>query len=261
MAGKQKNFQGLVLKKTKLGESDLIITFLAQDGSRVQGVAKGARKPQSSFSARLELFSSVEVFCSETKGLPIIQEVRLQCSYEHLRVDYDLMACASAVAEFLYKAVQEDLPVQRLYDCVAMYFSVLQECPLQLAPALTAAALLKCFALLGLRPSFTHCVACEDEAVSSCEEQLAFSYVEGGVLCDSCKSFQDYVSYDKQSLLWLHALLMSTFRDIAALKVPMGASYFGLQLCQEWGRQHLGVNVKSIPILLTTFGYDLKESE
>ena len=44
--------RALVLRRTKLGESDLILTLLAADGSLAKAVAKGARKPTSSFAAR-----------------------------------------------------------------------------------------------------------------------------------------------------------------------------------------------------------------
>ena len=49
--------RAIVIKKTKLGESDLILTLLAQDGAQLRVIAKGARKPQSPFASRLELFA------------------------------------------------------------------------------------------------------------------------------------------------------------------------------------------------------------
>lgn len=56
MAADTYSLQALVLRKTKLGETDLIVTLLAQDGRQVRAVAKGARKPNSSFASRLEIF-------------------------------------------------------------------------------------------------------------------------------------------------------------------------------------------------------------
>ncbi|TLM78904.1 MAG: hypothetical protein FDZ70_03415 [Actinobacteria bacterium] len=46
--------RALVLRKTKLGETDLILTLLAEDGRQLRAVARGARKPGSRFGARLE---------------------------------------------------------------------------------------------------------------------------------------------------------------------------------------------------------------
>ncbi|MBQ3328952.1 MAG: recombination protein O N-terminal domain-containing protein, partial [Eggerthellaceae bacterium] len=51
--------RGIVLRKTKLGEKDLIVTLLSEDGSLLRAVAKGARKPGGSLAARIDLFRVV----------------------------------------------------------------------------------------------------------------------------------------------------------------------------------------------------------
>ncbi|WP_179184937.1 DNA repair protein RecO, partial [Collinsella vaginalis] len=48
----------IVLDKTKLKETDLILTLLARDGRQIRAVAKGARKPGSRLAARCELAST-----------------------------------------------------------------------------------------------------------------------------------------------------------------------------------------------------------
>ena len=50
MGERTRNDRVVVLRKTKLGESDLILTLLSSDGSQIRAVAKGARKPKSPFS-------------------------------------------------------------------------------------------------------------------------------------------------------------------------------------------------------------------
>ena len=50
------NERCIVLRHTKLGETDVIVTMLASDGSQVRAVAKGLRKPGNRIGARLELF-------------------------------------------------------------------------------------------------------------------------------------------------------------------------------------------------------------
>ena len=67
----------LVIKRTKLGETDCICTLLSQDGSQIRAVAKGARKPTSPFTSRLELFSVCDVLFAKGKSLDIIKEARL----------------------------------------------------------------------------------------------------------------------------------------------------------------------------------------
>ena len=50
----------LVLDKTKLKETDLILTMLDERGRQVRAVAKGARKPGGRLAARCELFPLVQ---------------------------------------------------------------------------------------------------------------------------------------------------------------------------------------------------------
>ena len=77
MASPTKTITALVLRRTKLGETDVIVTLLAEDGSQVKAVAKGARKPTSSFASRLELYSVAKILLAEGKNLDIVKEVRL----------------------------------------------------------------------------------------------------------------------------------------------------------------------------------------
>ena len=75
MAQSTYNARVLVLRKTKLGESDLILSLLAQDGSQIRAVAKGARKPTSQFSSRLELYSQADVLLAQGRSLDIVKEL------------------------------------------------------------------------------------------------------------------------------------------------------------------------------------------
>jgi DNA repair protein RecO (recombination protein O) len=51
----------LILRTYKLGEADRIVVFLTRDRGKKRGVAKGARRPRSRFSAALEPLTEVRV--------------------------------------------------------------------------------------------------------------------------------------------------------------------------------------------------------
>jgi DNA repair protein RecO (recombination protein O) len=51
----------VVLRVTKLGEADRIITLLTRRTGRVRAVAKGVRRTKSRFGGRLEPFSHVDL--------------------------------------------------------------------------------------------------------------------------------------------------------------------------------------------------------
>ena len=69
--------RGIVLRKTKLGEGDLVVTLLSEDGSQLRAVAKGARKPTSPFASRLELYSVADALLARGRSLDIVKEARL----------------------------------------------------------------------------------------------------------------------------------------------------------------------------------------
>ena len=68
--------RALVLRKTKLGETDTIVTLLASDGRQVRAVAKGLRKPGGRFGARLEPFAVADLLLHTGRSLDVITEAR-----------------------------------------------------------------------------------------------------------------------------------------------------------------------------------------
>ena len=66
--------RAIVLRKTKLGETDVILDLLAGDGRIVRAVAKGLRKPGSKFGGRLEPYSDVELLLHTGRTFEVIAE-------------------------------------------------------------------------------------------------------------------------------------------------------------------------------------------
>ena len=264
----QLTFTGIVLKKTKLGETDLIVTFLAQDGSTVQAVARGARKPKSSFASRLELFSCVELFCASTKGLPLVQEARLLQAHEPLRLDFDRSTAASVIAELIAKCTYENVATPRLFELCNSAFAALSRTNIQTLYALALATCLKVFAFVGVRPRFSHCASCGKEIIGSGvaeredvraalgqPETIAFSYLEGGSLCDACASSFEVVREQTNLVKWLNVLLYATFEQVKSYNVPAPVLSFGFHFVQSWTNAHFGARLKSVPFLLTNASF------
>ena len=242
---------GIVLRKTKLGESDLIITLLGSDGSLVRCVAKGARKPTSSFSSRLELFCEVDLLCACGRSLDIVKEARLVRGNERIRTSVEHATAAAPMAELLAKVAQEGLENELLYRSSCVAFSALNEVSAQVAPSLCAAHLLKTLAYAGLRPSLAVCVGC-GEGVCSDAGLVAFSYSEGGVVCPACRPHCETLPLSEHARSWSHYLLVTRFADIAETKPPLDASFAALRLAQGLIKAHLGTNLKSLEFLLSS---------
>lgn len=244
----------LVLRKTKLKESDLILTLLAQDGSQIRAVAKGARKPSNPFSTRLDLHCESDVLLAKGASLDIVKEARLVSGHHAIRSDFEKSACAAAMAETLERLSQQDLPHDRLYAMTAAALDAIDVLDAAHAPALCAAHLLKAVSMCGFRPSLTQCALCgSDIALSDLHPgaPVRISLPEGGVVCAQCRSSCATTETHAGSLQWIHVLLMSTFDEISAIDIPLSVSYAVLDFARRWIREHVGATIASLSFLFT----------
>lgn len=153
MAQPTYSLRALVLRRTKLGESDLILTLLSEDGSQKRAVAKGARRPKSSFAARTEPFCVIDALCATGRSLDILKEARLVAAHDALRCNLEASAAAAPVAELLARMSQRDLANPRLFQSAMRMLDAMDGADDSHRAALSAAELLKILAFSGLRPS------------------------------------------------------------------------------------------------------------
>jgi DNA repair protein RecO (recombination protein O) len=247
-----KSCRVLVVRKTKLRETDLIITFLHEDGSLGQAVARGARKPGNTFASRLEYFCLADVLIAKGRGLPIVTEARCVNAHARLREDVLFNAASSPILDALAKCGQPDLPVPRLFDMACAALDELCACQEDDAPAICAAFLVKLFAMLGFRPRVSTCVSCGAQVPLEHGAWRDFSFVEGGAVCIDCRSHVQTQRIEATTLLWVQTLLGQPFARVRDSHVPLQASFAVLHFAHQWFREHMGLNLKSLNFLLTS---------
>ena len=153
--------RALVLDRTKLGETDLILTLLAQDGRQLRCVAKGARKPGGRLAARVELFCECDFLVARGRSLDVVSEAGLVDAHARLRGDLARVSAASAVCEVARLTCYEDAPDPFLHAICARALRACEEATDQAHLDLAAAAYaLKVCAHAGWRPVLAACCAC-----------------------------------------------------------------------------------------------------
>ncbi|MEF9841472.1 MAG: DNA repair protein RecO [Raoultibacter sp.] len=242
----------IVLQKTKLGETDLILTLLAEDGSQIRAVAKGARRPSSPFSSRLELYSQAQVLLAAGRSLDIVKEAQIIESNAELRHDMEHAAAAAPLAELLNKVTQLGLVSPQVFLLTQVCLSAIGKASPTGALVITAAHLLKAVSFSGFRPSLSRCARCGNP-IDYCvaDVKTAVSYTEGGVICKACAPSSDVVLLSTQTCNWARVFLHTTIDDIAAMQVAPGAALAVLHFCQPWIKEHIGLNLKSLNFLFT----------
>ena len=80
----------ILLRKTKLSDTSLIITWFTEGHGKLKTVAKGARRPKSPFAGKLDLFFDAEISFARSKKseLHTLREVVLKNPREGLRKEY-----------------------------------------------------------------------------------------------------------------------------------------------------------------------------
>src|SRR5438093_2945493 len=92
--------QGVVLSRIKLGEADRIVTILTQGSGKVRAVAKGIRRTQSRFGARLEPFTHVSLLSYRGRGaLDTVTQAEIISPFLRVRGDCDLIAAGGTMLE------------------------------------------------------------------------------------------------------------------------------------------------------------------
>jgi len=91
---------GIIVRLTKLTETSLIVHWCTQEHGLIKTVAKGARRPKSSFSGKLDTLRELSVI-----------DYR-----ENLRKRYADTVVASYFGELLSHVAERDHPVPELFD-------------------------------------------------------------------------------------------------------------------------------------------------
>lgn len=244
--------RALILRRTKLGESDLILTMLAEDGSLAKAVAKGARKPKSSFAARTEPLCTADLLCARGRSLDIVKEARLTSAHDRLRRTVEASAAAMPALELLGRVAQPSLANPRLFQAADRALSVMDDADEVHVLALAAASLLKTLAFSGLKPSLEVCVGCGEAVALEEGARVPFSAIEGGVACPACRPALETEPVDAATLCWAQYFLSSTFDAIAEGPADVSASFAVLHLVQSLVRAHVGAPLKSLEFLFTS---------
>ena len=243
------NARVLVLKKTKLGETDLILTLLSSDGSLIRAVAKGARKPRRSFAGRLELGSEAQVMLYPAKNLHIVQEAACIDSHAQIRYDAARTGAASVAFELMGLLAQEELPNDRFYPLTCTFLSACEKAPLEALPALAAAYLLKAMAFAGYRPQTSACILCGESTGTA--DPVQYSFADGGPICDLCRGLTATQPVSADLLRHIPVLLHTPFAGIAAMHADFNLSVSLVQFAAAFTEAHTGTRLKTPGFLVS----------
>jgi len=144
---------GLILRTRPLTETSLIVHWLTPEAGRIATVAKGARRPKSPFSGKLDLFYFADFSFSRSRrsDLHTLGEVRLRETHGEIRKDMHRLRQAAYAAAFIEQATETETPLPAIFELMNSFLDCL--CRHASAPQLVPAFELKLLHELGLNPN------------------------------------------------------------------------------------------------------------
>lgn len=237
----------LVLRKTRLGESDLIVTALSAEGHQIRAVAKGGRKPGSRFGARVEPFTVIDGLFARGRTLDVLTEAQTVVTHDRLRADYDAVRAAAVVADFLDRVTVESDAEPRLYELGLAALAAIEDASAEALSTLVAAFLVKGMAMQGLRPQLSACVSCG----GACGSPVAFSSAGGGTLCAACLGDDaSAVGVSDHLPGMLRWLLRARLAEAAAEPLSEHAAREALVVLRSFAAHHVPARMRALDAYL-----------
>jgi len=191
-----RNYQtkGIILKQTKLGEFDKIVTIYTPEFGKLKAVAKGACRPKSKLGGNVEPLTYSLMLLAKGRNLDIITQSQTINGFLALKSDLWRIACGSYILELIDSFTVEGGDNRPLFD---LLLDILN----QLGEPDSNETILRYFELhllhhLGYRPQLRGCVSCNSPLKPVVN---FFSPGKGGLLCPHCNSAErhDYEQIER----------------------------------------------------------------
>jgi DNA repair protein RecO (recombination protein O) len=109
---------GVILRIRPLTDTSLIVHWLCPEHGRLATVAKGARRPKSSFAGRLDVFLEAEFSFvrSRRSELHTLREVDVTRRHPHFSTDLHALEVAAYAVAMIEQATETDTPVPEVAE-------------------------------------------------------------------------------------------------------------------------------------------------
>ena len=191
-----KKDKALCIRALDYSETSQIVTFFARDTGKISAIAKGAKRPKSSFGSPVEILSFGDiVFSQNTRDtLATLTEFNQLPLFGFLRKNLLVLNSALLTAELLNTFLHEEDKHPQLFDSLIEFLTNIQNSQSRL----TALSLLILFQLsllgqTGILPVFQFCLNCKTPLDDNWR-QYYFSSSANGLICRDCQmSFPDRI--------------------------------------------------------------------
>jgi DNA repair protein RecO (recombination protein O) len=228
----------VVLRGRPLGEADRILTLFTLERGKLDGVAKGVRRPRSHVAGRVESFNECAFLMHRGRSLDVIVSAEIIRTPWTRLVEPERYTVASVVAELVDAFCEPDLALPDVYELLTGALGAIAGVP---APrTLLPRFSLRLLEMLGLTPPLTTCVQCGEPLPAG---PVWLDAQAGGFVDAGCRERRrDLPELEERDLHNLRALARPKASSAAALlATPQAAA-----AVEELVAHHLGKRPRAL---------------
>jgi len=201
----------ICIRALDYSETSQIATFFARETGKISAIAKGSKRPKSSFNGPIEVFSYGKIVVSVPAGekLATLTEFDQQSNFSALAGNLFVLHCASFAAELVNLLTNEYDPSPELFDAFLQFLQNINESQLTSherrvtrGERRDTLALLILFQLallkeIGLQPVLKACANCKtryeacpehSRRIQNTRYEFYFSSFANGLICRDCEA-------------------------------------------------------------------------
>lgn len=236
---------GMVLSVMPIGEYDKRLVILTKERGKINGFARGAKRPGNSMMAPSQPFVFGEFMLIEGRNSYTIVSAKVQNYFEELREDMDA-ACYGCYflefADYYGRENSDDLEMLRL-----LYQSVRALCKKTIPyPLIRSIFELKIMVVNGEYPQCFECVSCHRS-----EDLKYFSAGRRGMLCGNCKGAggMNTIAMSPAAVYTVQYIISSSIEKLYTFKVSDEVLECMKNMMERYRHMYIDRKFKSLEIL------------
>lgn len=204
---------GIIIRKRNIGEQDQFVTFFSPELGKIEVIARGARKSNSSFTGHIELLNVCEFQVYKSAHRSTLTQCQIQQSFKNVRESLNLTMICFFLVEIFYKISQPEEQSQELYNLLLETLTHIdKDTKNELSVENFKIKILK---ISGALPDISHCNACENRWKETDHIQMNS---EGYLFCQNCAT-ENIIVVSFKTMKLLHYISHQASRDITKIRL------------------------------------------
>ncbi len=202
--------RAIVLRTSKYGEHDKMLTIFSLEYGKLSVAAKGAQSTHCKYLASTQLFCTSEFVLNEGK-LTYATAAEVINGFFGLNKKLSCVCAASYITELTDKFYEDGIPDEGAFRLLYFTLALLEKTQEDKAITIATAFALKLLGINGLYPYLDCCMTCGKNF-----KEYRFDY-SGGIVCEGCLRASDLPAVTASDISYLRDLLYVDVNKIDSL--------------------------------------------